>query len=326
MVVLGDSQAYGVGVAANKAWPRALERRTGQRVYNMAFPGYGPGQSFFQLDEALSLAPHVVVVAPYFGNDFYDAYVLAKRHPELAASSPAKLRTAAATLDQRQPIETAVQSLFAPDQLVTTSTAPSIGRRFISDHLKLYGLVRALRYRFTQLPPPSPLLYGPFDEAVDAMSPELRKLAVPFNGRTWRTILTAPYRAQVLDDRDPRIRLGFEISRSCVRAIADRCAKAGVTICVVFIPTKESVFWPLVPDPDRSAKLRQLVTDEDRLRREWISELDTSGVKYVDLLPTLRASSTQPFFEGVDGHPNERGHELIAAAVATSLNSTAPGH
>ena len=322
IVVLGDSQAYGLGVAANMAWPRVLERETRQRVYNMAFPGYGPGQSLFQLDEALSLAPRVLVVAPYFGNDFYDAYVLAKHHPELAESSPVELRAAAAALDRQRPIEATVEPLFAPDRIEAAPAPSSAGRRLVSEHLKVYGLVRALRYRFTQLPSSSsPLLYGPFSEAVKAMSPELQKLAVPFDSQKWRTILTAPYRARVLDDRDPRIRLGFDIARYCLRAIADRCRQAGVSLLVVLIPTKESVFWPLVRDPDRYAELRQLVADEDRLRREWIVDLQDRGVRYVDLLDALRASPSQPYFEGVDGHPNEHGHQVTAAAVAESVNA-----
>ena len=42
----------------------------------MALPAYGPLQSFLQLDEALSLKPTLIVVAPYFGNDFFDTFLL----------------------------------------------------------------------------------------------------------------------------------------------------------------------------------------------------------------------------------------------------------
>src|SRR6266508_548424 len=198
------------------AWRQLLSLETGRSVYNMSLPGYGPGQSLLQLDEALSLSPSLVIVAPYLGNDFYDAYELALRHPDLAESLPAALREAAAARERLKPLEQEVFPLFELGQPPATPT-PSVTRRLLSEHVKLYGLLRALRHRFITDRTPDPLLSRKFSTAARSLTPLQRQFASAFDAPGWRTILTAPYRGRVLDDRDPRIRLGFEIARRAVR-------------------------------------------------------------------------------------------------------------
>jgi hypothetical protein len=60
IVVLGDSQAYGVSVRRDEAWPYLAQASTGRRVYSMALPGYCPTHNVLQFDEALSF--HTVPV------------------------------------------------------------------------------------------------------------------------------------------------------------------------------------------------------------------------------------------------------------------------
>lgn len=321
IIVLGDSQSYGPS-DPRVAWPRLLSAETGRSVYNMSLPGYGPGHSVLQLDDALSLNPGLVIVAPYFGNDFFDAYKLAVRHPELGDFLPVALRGAATALERQRPLEQDVLFLYEPGQ-PSAPPKPSAARRLIAEHVKVYGLLRALKYRFMAARTPSLLLSREFSSAANALSPAQRQFASPLDGLDWRTILTAPYRGRVLDDRDPRIRFGFEIARYTVRAISERCRAARADLLVVLIPTKESVFWPRVAAPDRHPGLRQLVADEGRLRQEWISDLRANRVKYLDVLDALRVAPTQPYYEDVDGHPNETGQRIIAAAVAARLKEGA---
>ncbi len=317
IAVLGDSVSYGMS-GWRMAWPHLLSLETGRSVYNMSLPGYGPGQSLLQLDEALSLSPSLVIVAPYLGNDFYDTYELALRHPDLAESLPAALREAAAARERLKPLEQEVFPLFELGQPPATPT-PSVARRLLSEHVKLYGLLRALRHRFITDRTPDPLLSRKFSTAARSLTPLQRQFASAFDAPGWRTILTAPYRGRVLDDRDPRIRLGFEIARRAVRTIGERCRAAGVDLLVVLLPTKESVFWPQVPAPDVHPGLRQLIFDEERLRQEWIADLRASGVAYLDAQEALRAAPNQPYHEDADGHPNETGQRIIAAAVAARV-------
>ena len=43
IVALGDSHTYGTSVEAGHAWPAALARELGVRVYSMRLGGYGAG-------------------------------------------------------------------------------------------------------------------------------------------------------------------------------------------------------------------------------------------------------------------------------------------
>ncbi len=318
IVTLGDSQTYGPADDAGAGWPQALARARSQTVYNMAVPAYGPGQSLLQLDEALSLRPRLIVVAPYFGNDLYDCYRLALRHPDLVASVASELRETASRLESERPLRSEVLRLYTLITEENITPGPPVPPSWYK-RLKLYGLVRAVLYRLLSQPPPKPLLSRRFATAAAAVTPAQREVVVPFDGADWRTLLTPRYRGRWLDDRDPRIRVGFEVMEHALLGIATRTRAGGVALLVVLIPTKESVFWPRVPNPDDYPGLRQMVADESRLRLELIHDLQAHGIDYVDGLEPLREAPAQPYFEDVDGHPNALGHRVIADALAQHL-------
>jgi hypothetical protein len=286
----------------------------------MALPGYSPAQSLLQLDDALSLQPDHVIEALYFGNDFHDAFLLARRHPELAASVSPALRDEAEAMERARPMYKDTVSLFTPGQEdAEPETYAALGRHWVSQHVKLYGLLRAARYRFAQPEAPPPLLSRQFTKAAEALSPRQRKYASVFDGGNWRTILTAPYRGRPMDERDPRIRLGFAVARDAILSMSERCHTAGVHFWVLLVPTKESVFWPRVSAPESHPGLQQLVADEERLRRKIISDMRVHGIDYLDLLEVLRAVPAQPYYDDADSHPNPTGHRIIATKVAEHL-------
>src|SRR5262245_27525520 len=57
---------------------------------------------------------------------------------------------------------------------------------------------------------------------------------------------------------------------------------AGVAFLVVLVPSKESVFWPHVREPDRHPGLRDLVATEDRLRGVLIAVLRAHHIEVLD--------------------------------------------
>jgi len=317
IVTLGDSMTYGPG-NPREAWPQVLSRLTSRSVYNMALPGYGPAQSLLQLEEAFSLKPRQVILTVYFGNDFFDSFLLARRHPKLMASASPTLRKAAEALEDQKPLAETVN--FAKIEVQNSQSEVSVLRRWLSEYIKLYGLLRALNFRISGSPRIPPLLSGRFAVAVDALSAYQRQFASPFDGPDWRTILTAPYRLRGEDDRDPRIRLGFEVSRKALVAIAERCHTNGVPLLVVLIPTKENVFSGRVRNLSDYPDMQQLLANEERLKGELISDMRSHGVAYLDVLKALQSAVAQPYPEDIDGHPNATGYQIIATQVAASLN------
>jgi hypothetical protein len=75
VVVLGDSIAFGYGVADEEAFPYLLDARpNGLEAANLGMEGYGPGQELLVLDrEGLAQQPDVVVLTVCLRNDFVDA-------------------------------------------------------------------------------------------------------------------------------------------------------------------------------------------------------------------------------------------------------------
>jgi hypothetical protein len=277
------------------------------------------------LDDALTLKPKLVIAAPYFGNDFYEAFLMFRRHnPEFAAWVSPQLAAQALELENSQTIFSDVSGLY--NNLVQAENAPEAGsaRRWLSDNVKLYALLRAVKYRLQPRPAVTPLLSRNLDTAAQALTPDKARFASVLDGQGWRTILTAPYRNRVIDDSDPRIRVGFEVSREAVRQMAKRCKAAGVEFLVVLIPTKEAVFFPRVADPAAHAGLQQVVGNETRLKEEWIADLEARDIKYVDAWKPLKDASTQPYPEDIDGHPTAGGHRVIAEEVVRNLPNMNP--
>jgi len=305
LVVLGDSHAYGTGVAAAEAWPRLIG------AYNMALPGFGQGDHLGQLDEAMALQPTTLIVGVYFGNDFVETFITMQRRPDLFASVSRSADAAAA--EARRPIIAEFGELFrlgeAPDP------SPPGLQSWLGRHVKLYAFARALGDRLSP-PPPTAVLDHRYAVAVAALSPVQQRHTVPIEEDGWRTILTPAYRGKAVDAHDPRVRLGFEASVAALLQIAKRCQRDRVRMLVVLLPTKESVFWPR---GGRDARVRQAVQNEAQFRDELTTRLRGDGLNVLDALPVLHSALAQPYFEDVDGHPNALGHRLIAEAVAAKL-------
>ena len=94
---------------------------------------------------------------------------------------------------------------------------------------------------------------------------------------------------------------------------------------LVIIPTKESVFWPLLEgrsDLARRADLRALVDNERRVHERVTAEFQGWGLPYVELLGPLReAARREAIYPYADGHPNAKGCAVIATAVQAELEA-----
>ncbi len=317
VVTLGDSHTYGSSVPPDAAWPMQYAEQSGRTVYNMAMRGYAPAQSLAQLDEAFALEPQQIFVSVYFGNDFFDSFLAARRRKEIAALVPPELLAETQALEAERPIAHDIVELFRPDRAAqgeATSNTPG-WKDWIKAHSNLYGLARGIRYALENRNEPS-LLAPKFEDAVKALSPAKQQHTSVFDGGDWRTILTAPYRSRALERGDPRIQAGLAVIRGSLAAIAQRCEERGVGFLVVLLPTKESVFLPRIADPALHPKLLEVTRDETALRENLMKFLEERSIAQLDMLPALRESDAQTYFENGNGHPNPLGHRIIASHVA----------
>lgn len=109
----------------------------------------------------------------------------------------------------------------------------------------------------------------------------------------------------VTDPADPIFRRMMETTL----ATRDAAAADGARFLVLLFPTKEEVWLPVLgrPCPDAVGPFR--------------TALESAGVPCLDLTPALheRAAAGEVLYFEIDGHPNARGCEVIAAAVARHL-------
>ena len=329
MVALGDSQTYGTGVGRGAAWPARLSGLIGEPVYNMGLGGYGATHANENLATALSLEPELVVFALYFGNDFYDDYRFAMSNGLLRDFVSERDLRSIELLEEQEPIKEKAAALFdmgrgneeaEKDPAVAGNAIPARLREFLARKSRLYGLAWNVARRLYGQGRANPLFGRDFTRAKESIGPRQADFVSVFDDRNWRTVLTSPYRLLAIDDGDPRIHAGYEISRHTVAAMRDRVAEAGARFVVLLVPTKETVFWARINDPGSHIGLRALVEKEEELRRNLMAFLQARGIDFIDPIPALRRSEAQPYFPDADGHPNAVGHAIIAEEVRMYIN------
>jgi len=111
----------------------------------------------------------------------------------------------------------------------------------------------------------------------------------------------------------------IEVTKHMIRQMRDRAADAEADYLVLLLPTKEYVLWPQIKRPLDHARLEMLVATEDRLRAELQHFLQAEDIRYVDPSPALRTSVEQPYSPNGDGHPKQRGHEIIARELLSDF-------
>jgi len=134
------------------------------------------------------------------------------------------------------------------------------------------------------------LLARDFYRAKENLSERQLPFVSVYDGPTWKTIFTSPYRFRTLDDADPRIKTGIEISKQMLDQMHLRVSDSGAEYLVLLLPTKEYVFWPRVENPGEHKLLAELVRHENRIRNEIKRYMREHGIEFVDPVNELRES------------------------------------
>jgi hypothetical protein len=318
VAALGDSFTDAITLPAELTWPARLAGHLGVSVRNYGTAGFGPGQELLVLKEyALARRPRWVVVGFFAGNDLLDAERFEGFERDGVPLAPLhgwKFKEVVARFD-----ELYLMSLYQGAA----------------------ALVRDGKER-DRWPSPGPGDYSGEDpHASPAARPGFDRglFTVPVAGRALRFALLPPYLNSLKLSREQlRASRGWELTRRSFREMEHLARSQGAELVVLFIPSKEQLYLPLLaasfPQPELRRALRLCLRDQpdppelevmmrnrsalNELMRDFCAE---EGVAFVDVTAELRsavAAGRNVYFPD-DSHWNAAGHETAAATLATFL-------
>ena len=158
-------------------------------------------------------------------------------------------------------------------------------------------------------------------------------------GTTLRFAFMPPYLEKLVNSRVEIERSrGWQLVRDTFTRMKETCVQHGGRLTVMFIPSKDEVYWPLVERslgqdelqrsldfistynhmPLRAADIRANRLAQNELMREFCA---TTGISFLDLTPPLEqaAASGRAVYFADDAHWNAAGHEIAARELAKFL-------
>jgi hypothetical protein len=314
VVVLGDSQTWGVNAERQDAWPQQLSKLSGRSAYNMGMGGFGPVQYKALLPQALRLSPKVIVVGFYFGNDIYDAYHMAyqfEAHRDLRSSAAGDL--SADTVSYKTNLFWNQEKQFHATFGRTSLAGLSL---WLREHLAIGRLLNR-----THLWPGAKDVDYEIDKSWASLHPD-RGAICDLPGQ--ETVFATAYRLTGLDLDEPRIAEGVRISQGLLSQMQIETEANHTKLIVLLLPTKETVYARA-----QSCKLKldatyqKLVDMETRIRAAIFFTCQDKHISCVDALPQLTAAldhGERLYPTTTESHPNARGYFVIASAAKENLD------
>ncbi|HEV2804029.1 MAG TPA: hypothetical protein VGW57_03765 [Chthoniobacterales bacterium] len=306
VAALGDSFVEAMTSPAGEAWPARLEQITGKRVQNYGTSAFGPQQELYVLqDFAIGHLPRDVVLGYFAGNDLFDAERFDRW--EHGGDKPGEELSGWRLRKSFRRYETLFLTTLA--RVTLPATAP------------------------TKVPPPArPRTPG---NGFDRGAWEIETAP----GTTMRFAFMPPYLQKLVASRDEiEPSRGWQLARETFLRMKATCAQHGARFTIVFIPSKDEVYWPLVERslgreelqrsldfistynhmPIRAADISANRLAQNELMRDFCAN---TGISFLDLTPALEqaAASGRAVYFADDAHWNAAGHELAAQELAKFL-------
>ena len=331
VAALGDSFTDAMTLPADDAWPTRLERQTGMAVQNYGTAGFGPQQELLALKEyAARHHPRVVVLAYFAGNDLFDA----EAFDEFARSGGAVRRAVQGW--QIKDVVSRADTWFLVSALRAAGTWASKLERAEAraDAAPAVPAGGSDRTRATS-DAPAPASGVVFDRGM---------FSAEVNGRAMRWAFMPPYlNTLTFSEHDLAARKGWALTQQAIGEMQDVSRGIGATFVVMFLPFKSQVYLPWlarsVPAPDLSHELQFYLPDnpgtpdvaqmlrnrlaQNRLMRRFCED---RGIQFLDTTDALtkRFVSGENVYFPDESHLNERGHAVVADALAASLKPQPP--
>ena len=289
IVVLGDSQSWGINVQRQGNWPSELSRVTGQTVYNMGMVGWGPAQYLEALPTAIALKPRTVILQLYFGNDFLDAYRATYELEHFAAR-----RLPSPPLEFVHPSRPNVAKTDAADR----PPPASVWRRL--------ALGRFLRQSWDR-----EQLFTDLARQSERTPDDV----VVVNGSS-RTIIRLDIERALLDTGQPAIAEGRRLTLAyldTIRAMSDQ-----VHLLVLIFPGKATAY----AKRSAHAGLHAVAAQQAQASTMVLEWCRTSSITCVEVASEFqeaidRGEAVYPITDEV--HPTAKGYQIVATKVALAL-------
>jgi lysophospholipase L1-like esterase len=304
VAALGDSFVDAMTSPREESWPARLEQITGKRVQNYGTSSYGPQQELYVLqDFAIAHHPRDVVLAYFAGNDLFDA----ERFDDWQRAGD------------------------KPGEEATGWRLKKKFRRF--ETLFLTTLVgRAFPAR------PSASSQTPGRNVASAFDRGAYEIRTA-NGAALRFALMPPYLQKLAASRaEIESSRGWQLVRDSLARMKEICGQHDTRLTVMFVPSKDEVYWPLLERSLGQEELQRSVDFISRYNHMTIRIADiranrlvqndlmrefcaAAGIRFLDLTPVLEqaASSGRAVYFADDAHWNAAGHEVAARALAQLL-------
>jgi lysophospholipase L1-like esterase len=303
IAALGDSFVDAMTSAREEAWPARLEEITQRRVQNYGTSSFGPQQELYVLqDYAVRHQPREVVLAFFSGNDLFDA----------------------------ERFDNWEQGGDKPGEEATGWRLKKEYRRF--EALYLFTLARVA------LPAATPAKTAPAAFETDSGF-DRGAFQVRTGQGTLRFAFMPPYLQKLASSRAEIERSrGWGLVRETLSRMRNVCAENGTRLTVMFIPSKDEVYWPLVERSLGTEKLQQSIDfvssynhmqlrvadihanrlAQNELVRDFCAD---ASISFLDLTPALEnaAASGRAVYFPDDAHWNAAGHEIAAQELARFL-------
>lgn len=309
LVVLGDSFTELPYMALEDVWPSLLARQTGWKVRNLAVSGYGPMQESVVLRKwGLAYRPRLVVLGFYEGNDIYDCAEFDGFRRSALPYFQWVVRRFSKRWDwfNRRPIVAILRMFLLPYE--------RIAERWSGENSR----TRAARRAYFN---PVEVEAGGHRHKIGLLSLNLMLLSA--------------------DADKVRSQPGWPLCQSALREMNETCAKAGATFVLVFIPTKEHVYLPLLRNRFTPEAIHDFVAayhteakamGPDEFEAALYANTDATGrvveefcreqnIAFFDLTPAFRraAQQGQLIYFAFDSHWNGLGNKIAADEIEQFL-------
>ncbi len=282
IVALGDSHTYGYNVSSEQSWPQQLGEMANMTIYNFGVSGYGSLQYYYLINEAVKLKPKYILLGLYLAND---------------------LNEACKFINKSDYWQKRVKELGFDVGICVQSTGKRWSINQFVSKLHLSMLVDSAYKKIKE-----GLNLGNVIDVKEDMNSTIIKHKRISSHKNW------------MDLEQERISLGFEVTKRIIEDIKSKADSSGIEFSVVFIPSKERVYYDFLNEKDYKLPTNydELIDNEIELLNKFAYFFKDHGIKFIDANPYVKQKlykSKNVYTPSDNGHPLEIGYKAYAEAV-----------